>query len=78
MAERIVDVLEAVEIDVQHRDGAAGAVRPHHRLIEPVAEQGPVGHVRQTVVQRQAGELVGQLARDRHVVRDHHRADDAA
>ena len=78
VTQRIVDVLEAIEIDVQHRDRAAGAVRPHHRLIEPVAEQGAVRHVRQAVMKRQPRKLVGQLARDRDVVRDHHGADHPA
>ena len=53
-------------------------MRAHHGLIEPVAEQRSVRHVRQAVVQREPGELVGQLACGRDVVRDHHRADDAA
>ena len=78
VAERVVDVLESIQVDVQHGDGAAGAVRAHHRLIEPVAQQGPVRNVRETVVQREARELVGQFAGDRHVVRHHDGPDDAA
>ena len=42
VAQRIVDVLESIEIDVEHGDRAAGAVRPHHGLIEPIAEQRAV------------------------------------
>ena len=78
VAERVVDVLESVQVDVEHRDGAPGAMRSHHRLLEPVAQQSPVRDVSQTVVQREAGEFVGQFSGDRHVVRHHHGPDDAA
>ena len=50
MAERVVDVLEAVEIEKQHGELAAPAVRPGDRLPDPIGEQRAVGQAGQRVV----------------------------
>src|SRR4051794_4102476 len=49
VAEAVVYLLEAVKVEKQDREDVAGARRAGQRLVEPVAEQGPV---------RQAGEAV--------------------
>ncbi len=50
MAERVVDVLEVVEVDIEHRGGAAaGADLFDHRL-QPLAEIDAVGQAAQRVV----------------------------
>ncbi len=61
MAERVVDQLEAVEIEAQHRTPIATAGVAHH-LVEPLAQQRPVGQVRQRVVARQMRDLRGGVA----------------
>ena len=46
VAERVVDVLEPVEVDEQHADAAAAALRLRDRLREPLVQQQPVGQSR--------------------------------
>ena len=58
MPQRIVDVLEAVQIDDDDRDGTLGARLATQRLGQPVEQQHPVRQARQRVVQRLAAELV--------------------
>src|SRR6185369_18076184 len=63
MAERVVDALELVDVDIEHRQLLA---RPYRleRLFEPLAEQDPVRQVSQPVVMRQMRDLlVRALAR---------------
>ena len=57
MAERVVDVLEVVEIHEQGRD-PAGAVAPDQRVREPIDEQDAVRQAGQRVVQRLVAQLV--------------------
>ncbi len=52
VAERVVDVLEAVEADAHDGDMAALAGQPLGRLVQAVGEQGAVGQAGQAVVQR--------------------------
>jgi hypothetical protein len=52
MAERVVDVLEAIEIHEQHGDRSALAARGQERLGGAVAEKGAVGQPGEGVVQR--------------------------
>ena len=56
MAERVVDVLEVVEIETQHRKLIAAFDKPQ-RLFELLAEQGPVRQVGQRVMARHVGNL---------------------
>ena len=58
VAEAVVDLLEPVEVDEQHREDAPGALRARERLVEPVAEQGAVGEAGEPVVERLARQLL--------------------
>ena len=61
VAERVVDVLEAVEIEEQHGELAAPAVRAGDRLPDAIGEQRPVGQAGQRVVMRHVHDaLVGK------------------
>ncbi len=57
VAERVVDHLEVVEVDQQQRHSAAAALVAGHRVLDPVAEQRPVGQAGQRVLERLAGQL---------------------
>ena len=66
MAERVVDELEAVEVDEQHADQPAVALGLLQRLREAVEEQAAVGQAGQRVELRQIAQaLLGALAVDR-------------
>ena len=60
-AERVVDRLEVVEVDEQHRDRLAGAAAPQQRVVDAIAEQRPVGEVGEQVVERLVRQLFLQL-----------------
>ena len=63
VAERIVDVLEAVEVEEQDGDLAAVAARACDRLSDAVREQRPVGQPGQGVMMRHVHDaLVRQVA----------------
>ena len=63
MAHRIVDVLEAIEIEEQHGDLASAAARADHGMAEPLGKQGAVGQAGQGVVVGQVAQLLlGALA----------------
>ena len=65
MAEGIVDVLEVIEVQKQHREHESVAMRPRESLLEAVEQKHPVGKPRQTVVMRHVvDELLGLLALD--------------
>ena len=62
MAERVVDALEFVEVEVEHRKLLA-APDPLQRLVELLAEQHAVGQIGQRIVVRQMRDpLLRQLA----------------
>ena len=50
----VVDLLEAIQINVEHRHGKTLAPRQHHRLVDAVSQQHAVGQVGQ-------GVMVGQV-----------------
>ena len=52
VAERVVDHLEAVEVEEQHRHVALLAARGHDRLVEAVLHEAPVGQPGERVVVR--------------------------
>ena len=52
MAERIVDALEFVDVDIEHRQLLAGAIRASS-CFEPLVKQRAVGQVGQRIVMRQ-------------------------
>ena len=53
MTQRIVDLLELIEIDKQQRRQSLGIVRNRQQPLDFVAEIEPVGQRRQLVVARQ-------------------------
>ena len=62
VAEGVVDVLEAVEVDEQHGEHATVAAGERQRVIEPLEERGAVVEARQRVVMREpVVALLGQL-----------------
>jgi hypothetical protein len=61
--ERVVDLLEAVEVDQQQRGGLAVALGGGQRALHAVVEQRAVGQVREVVVQRLVAQRAGG---DRH------------
>ena len=72
VAERVVDRLEPVDVEQQHRRDAAGAVQPGQCLVEPVVEQRPVRQPGQGVGEREPLELglLAQPLADVHRVGD--------
>jgi hypothetical protein len=62
VAEAVVDLLEAVEVQEQHRHRGAVASGPQQGVVDPVLEQGPVGERREAVVEGLVRELVLELA----------------
>jgi len=76
MAQSVVDVLEAVEVEQEHGDHAAFAASMGQLLAEPVMQQGTVGQPGEPVVQGQppnhprteAGRSSLQPAQDRQIV----------
>ena len=62
MPERVVDVLEAIQIHVDHRDLLAVATGAGQCLAEPILEQQAIGQAGEGVMLRLVRELVGQFA----------------
>ena len=58
MAQRIVDELEAVEIEHQHGELLLVAFRMDDRLVQPIVEQHAIGQAGQRVVRGQVAKLV--------------------
>ena len=58
MAERVVDVLEVVEVDVEHR-GRGGAAAAHFvdHAFQPLAEKDAVGQPAERIVQGEMAQL---------------------
>src|SRR5712692_1534980 len=58
--ERVIHVLEVVEVDEQHRRGTVLATRSGEHLLDSVENQDPVGQPRQRIVQWLVSDLVKQ------------------
>jgi hypothetical protein len=58
----VVDVLEAVQIEQQDREGRPAPAGAVERMPQPVDEQRPVGQARQLVVQRGVSRLLLRAA----------------
>jgi hypothetical protein len=74
MAERIVDVLEAIQIDEQHREHFAGAVRFLDRELESIVEQQTVRQTGQCILQTLRTSLLARATQfefERETARDH-------
>ena len=61
MAEAVVDVLEAVDVDVQRGNRQLLAARAREHLLDAVERQHAVGQARERVVQRLMAKLAGLL-----------------
>ena len=59
VAERVVDRLEAVEVDQHQREALAVAALARERVLDAVAQQHAVGEAGERVVMRHVGDLVG-------------------
>ncbi len=73
VAERVVDLLEAVEVDEQRRALGAAPAGAREHLLDPVEDQRPVGQTGERVVQRlvpDALEQPGVADRDRRLARE--------
>jgi hypothetical protein len=57
VAERVVDALEAVDVDEQRRDGRLVALRAQERLLDTVEDQRAVGQAGERVVRGHEREL---------------------
>ena len=58
VTEAVVDGLEVVEVDEQHRHPDALAQRPRDRVADALVEQRPVGEMRDRIVEGLVGELL--------------------
>ena len=76
--ERIIDVLEMVQIEKQHRQVGPAAAGEHDGLRQPVDQQHPVRQVGEEIMLRQIGHLARQFARLADVAKDDHHADGLA
>ncbi len=72
VAVRVVDRLEAVQVEEQHRQRAAVTTRGLDRAGESVAEQEPVRQAGERVVLRQVGHALRHRARRPDIVEDQH------
>ena len=61
VSKRVVHLLEAVEVEQQHRERRPRALRTRKRLVDPVAEQRPVGEAREAVLERLPRQLLLEL-----------------
>jgi hypothetical protein len=64
----VVDQLELVEVDVEHRVAAAVVAHRLHRCLQPVVELAPVDQAGQRIVRRLVGQRAPQPALARDVV----------
>src|ERR1022692_2800465 len=72
MAERVVDILESVEIDEEHRSAAAAApVTALLHLLDSVQDQRPVGQPGKRVAGRESLQRVASRAELGDVVGGH-------
>ena len=70
--ERVVDLLEVVQVDDHHPGALPGPLAARHRLAGPLAEQHPVGQAGQRVLERPHGQLPLQPPPFGHVAQGHH------
>ena len=78
VAERVVDVLEVIEVEQQQPDLVAGAARAGERGVEPVVEQRPVGQAGEAVVVGEVPKALLDVAPLGDVLADPEQGDDLA
>ena len=76
MAARVVDLLEAVQIDQQHQRALALPRRRKHALEQDIGEIAPVAQTRQRILQRLFGKALAQQVIGEHQARGEPRTDD--
>ena len=64
VAERVVHVLEVVQVDVHRRGGRSVSAIAGQELLDAVHDQRPVRQTREWVVQRLVAQLVGLLTHE--------------
>jgi hypothetical protein len=69
----VVDELELVEIEVQHRVVGARLAPSTRTMLRPALELAPIEETRQRIVAREMREPRGVLPLAAHVVKDEHR-----
>ena len=69
VAERVIDVLEVVEVEEEGGHGRVVPPESEHHLLEAVEDQGPVREPGQRIVERLVFELRGPLAHQPHGMR---------
>ena len=72
---QVVDLLEAVEIDAEHREDGVAALRVPEQLAEVLVERGTVGKIGERVVHRAARNGAFGAVALRHVDDRHHDGD---
>ena len=78
VAQRVVDVLEVIQIEEKQRELFLAPLRQADRLSQPVAEQDPVGQFGEAVVLGQVRHSERLRPRRAHIVKDHDGARDLA
>ena len=78
VAERVVDLLEAVEIELQHGEPLAAPVRALDQRVEMVGEEGAVVQARQPVMDGDEGHRIARVDQLMRAAQDHlrHRPED--
>ena len=78
MAQRVVDLLEAVEVELQHGEPLAAPVRALDQRVEMVGEEGAVVQARQPVMDGDEGHRVARIDQLVRAAQDHlgHRPED--
>jgi len=72
VAERIVDALEAIQVDIENRHSPTIAIDPCQCRCQCLVEAAPVQQASQRIGDRLGFELQVQVAHHRHVEGDHH------
>ena len=78
MAQRVVDLLEAVEVELEHGEPFAAPVRALDQRVEMVGEEGAVVQARQSVMHGNEGHRVARIDQLVRAAQDHlgHRPED--
>src|SRR5258706_3095905 len=77
MSERIVDVLETIQIQKDHGNRSVLTAPQGNRLSDPVVEQEAIGQIRDQSVLRGVRHLDGHRPRRTYIMENNHRSDDA-
>src|SRR6266436_486517 len=72
MAQGIIDVLEAVQIQKEHRKRSILAASQGNRLSDPVVEEHTIGQIREYIVLRGVSHLVRHGPRRAHIMENDH------